>query len=110
MAIHGAETWTTDRLIRELSAGGRLVRYQYCISFIFTTLRRESAVHFVPAGQAGLMTGLPYTLLALILGWWGLPWGVLYTPVCVFTNLTGGRDVTVEHLPEAASWSTAVLP
>jgi hypothetical protein len=94
MTIHGAQDWPPDQLTRELAAGGRLVRYELCVSLIFTTFRRESAIYFVPAGHSGFWSGLPYTLVSLLLGWWGLPWGVLYTPVCVFTNLTGGRDVT----------------
>ena len=30
------------------------------------------------------------------LGWWGVPWGIIYTPLTIFTNLFGGQDVTDE--------------
>jgi hypothetical protein len=34
--------------------------------------------------------------LSLLFGWWGLPWGLIYTPLTLWTNLSGGRDVTAE--------------
>ncbi len=40
--------------------------------------------------------GLPYTLLSLFIGWWGFPWGLVYTPMVLIQNLGGGNDVTAE--------------
>jgi len=45
-------------------------------------------------GQRAWVRGLPYCLVSLLFGWWGLPWGVVLTPVTIFSNLTGGRDIT----------------
>jgi len=80
----------------ELRAGSRFVFFEYCISFLFLTLRRSSAIVLLRRDERGLVRGLPYTVLSLLLGWWGLPWGLIYTPLAVFTNLSGGRDVTAE--------------
>jgi hypothetical protein len=44
----------------------------------------------------GLKRGCVYALVSLFLGWWGVPWGIIYTPMTVFTNLSGGQDVTDE--------------
>jgi hypothetical protein len=33
-------------------------------------------------------------LLTLVAGWWGIPWGPIYTIQGVWVNLNGGRDVT----------------
>ena len=41
----------------------------------------------------------PYSLLTLVLGWWGIPWGLIYTPLALMTNFSGGRDVTAEVRP-----------
>jgi hypothetical protein len=30
----------------------------------------------------------------LILGWWGFPWGFIYTPMVILKNFSGGEDVT----------------
>jgi hypothetical protein len=96
MRNHGIDHLTPQQLERELQAGGRFVFYEYCISLIFISLRQPTAVYFLRAGQSGLVRGLPYTFVSLLLGWWGLPWGLIYTPLTVLTNLSGGRDVTPE--------------
>src|SRR5947209_215883 len=83
----------------ELSRGGRLVFYEYCISVVFLTLRRPSRVRLLRAGESGFRKGLPYTLLTLLLGWWGVPWRLLYTPIVLLTNLAGGHDVTADVRP-----------
>ena len=40
------------------------------------------------------MRGLPYSALSMLLGWWGIPWGLIYTPWMIGVNTMGGRDVT----------------
>jgi hypothetical protein len=94
MQLRGIDALTLDELEAQLHAGARLVFFEYCISLVFVTLRRPSAVVLLRPGEWGLIRGLPYTLLTVLLGWWGLPWGLIYTPVAVFTNMRGGRDVT----------------
>ena len=82
--------------MEELAGGGRVVVFDYCISLVVFTLRRESRPHLLAAGQWGVLRGLPYVALSLTLGWWGIPWGVVLTPITILTNLWGGRDVTAE--------------
>jgi hypothetical protein len=94
--IHGIDRLSPEELARELGAGGRFVVYEYCISLIFLTLRRPSGIYFLRPGEWGLVQGLPFILVSLLLGWWGLPWGIIYTPLTLFTNLSGGHDVTEE--------------
>lgn len=94
MRIKGLEFQTRAELDAVLAAGGRFVFFEYCISFIFLTLRSPTRIRFLRAGKWGLWPGLPFTLVSLFLGWWGLPWGILYTPRIIFTNLRGGHDVT----------------
>jgi hypothetical protein len=79
-----------------LAAGGRLVMFEYCISGLFFSLRRPSRVRLLRRGQAGWWRGLPYSVVSLLLGWWGLPWGLIYTPLTLVTNFSGGCDVTDE--------------
>jgi hypothetical protein len=99
MQIHGIANLSPEERAREEARGGRYVFYEYCISLIFITLRKPTGVYFLRAGELGVVRGLPYTLVSLLLGWWGLPWGVIYTPLTLFTNLSGGRDVTEQVLP-----------
>src|SRR6266508_3945474 len=91
---------------KALEAGGRVVFYEYCVSLIIFTLRRPSCLYYLPPGDRGVLRGLPYTLLSFFLGWWGVPWGILYTPFALLNNLSGGCDVTAlfrQRFDESAS-------
>jgi hypothetical protein len=96
MRVAGIDGLTTEQLAEELNEGGRFVFYEYCISCLVFTLRRPTDIIFLRSDQRGWVRGLPYTMLSAILGWWGLPWGVIYTPLALATNLAGGCDVTEE--------------
>jgi hypothetical protein len=96
MNIRGLEKWDAEELRHELARGGRLVFFEFCVSLGVATLRCPSEVHLLRFGERGLVRGLPYSVLSLLFGWWGLPWGLIYTPLTLWTNLSGGRDVTAE--------------
>jgi hypothetical protein len=100
MRIHGIDNLTPEELEQALAAGGRFVFYEYCISVVVATLRRPTGVYFLRSGELGLVRGLPFTLISLLLGWWGVPWGLIYTPLTLVTNLSGGRDAT----PAVRDW------
>lgn len=96
LEIRGIDNLTLDDIEKELSAGGAFVFYEYCISLLVFTMRRPTPIYFLRASDTGLLRGLPFSLISLFLGWWGLPWGVVYTPLTICTNLSGGQDVTEE--------------
>ncbi len=96
MNIKGIGKWTPEEVEDCLAEGGRLVFYEYCISLVFITLRRPTGVYLLKKGELGLLKGLPYTILSLLLGWWGIPWGPIYSIQSLATNLGGGKDVTRE--------------
>jgi hypothetical protein len=96
MKIQGIEGMTTDQLRFELQRGGKLVFYYYCISILVMTFRRPSSIYFIPAGASAVAKGLPWTLLTLALGWWGIPWGPIYSIQSLVVNFQGGKDVTAE--------------
>ncbi len=87
-----------QELALEIQRGGRFVVYQYCVSLVVITFRRNSPVKFIPAGESATAKGLPFTLLTLFLGWWGIPWGFIYTPQVIYKNLKGGTDITTAVL------------
>jgi hypothetical protein len=96
MKIRGIEKLTWREIDAKLAAGYRFVHYEYCISLVLLTIRRPSSIFLLKPGEKGVVHGLPYVLLSLLLGWWGLPWGVIYTPAAIFLNLGGGHDVTTK--------------
>ena len=98
MAIQGLGNMTGAELHEEVQKGGRFVVFSYCISILIMTFRRSSDIHFIRAGEGTFGKSLPYTALSLALGWWGIPWGFIYTPMALFQNLSGGKDVTAEVL------------
>jgi hypothetical protein len=96
MSIKGAEGMTVGELARELDQGAKIVVFEWCISLLVITLKRASDPYLIRPGKSALVAGLPWTALSLLVGWWGIPWGFIYTPWVVVVNLRGGRDVTYE--------------
>lgn len=100
-AIKNMEGLTTEQINRELAHGAKFVIYEYAISIVVMTFRRSSDIYFVKAGESGVVKGLPFTFISLVLGWWGIPWGPIYTIGSLFNNLKGGKDITQEILQSA---------
>src|SRR5262245_3836132 len=103
MGIRGITNLTVAEVEAAVADGARFVFYEYCISVIVLTLRKPTDIYFLRANDLGLVRGLPYALISLVFGWWGVPWGLVYTPLTLFTNLTGGRDVTADVLARLQS-------
>jgi hypothetical protein len=96
--IRGTGALSLTELEKEIQAGGRFVFYEYCISALVVSLRRPTGIYFLRSNQNGLLRGLPYVMVSLLLGWWGIPWGLIYTPLVLITNFSGGCDVTNQVL------------
>jgi hypothetical protein len=92
-------------LQQEIQQGGRFVMYQYCISLLVITFRRSSNIYFVSHEDNAVVKGLPFTLLSLVSGWWGIPWGPIYTIQSIWVNFKGGKDVTNEVVASMVSTS-----
>jgi hypothetical protein len=78
----------------EIQLGSRLVMYQWCISVVVLTFKRTSRVMLIRPGESRFRRGLPWTLLTLVGGWWGIPWGPIFTIESIVKNSRGGIDVT----------------
>jgi hypothetical protein len=107
MKIIGLEGMTGEQLSMELQRGGKFVMYQYCISIAILTFKRPSDIYFIKSGESAVGKGLPFSLISLFLGWWGFPWGPIYTIGSFATNFSGGNNVTTEVL-EMLQQSTPV--
>ena len=94
MKIHGVEGLTIEQITDEILAGAKFVRYQWCFSLIVKTFQRGSGVYYLRPGEKGVIKGLPWTILTFFVGWWGMPFGFVYTPQAIMNNLSGGKDVT----------------
>jgi hypothetical protein len=96
MKIEGIEGMSPEQIHFELQRGAKFVFFQYCVSVVLITFRRSSPVYFIPAEQNAVSKGLPWTLLSLVAGWWGIPWGPIFTVQALVVNFRGGKDVTAE--------------
>lgn len=72
---------------------GVWVQYPYCISLCVISFRRYSAPVLVRHGQSRIFKGLPYLCLSLFFGWWGFPFGLIFTPICLAQTLAGGTEL-----------------
>lgn len=99
------EGWDRDELIADIEKGGRFVLFSYCVSVVLLTLKRPTSVYYVPAGEQAVVRSLPWTVLTLLLGWWGFPWGPIHTLGALVENLRGGTDVTREVMAQLATSS-----
>lgn len=94
MPISGLEGMSDEEVHADLQRGGRFVVYSYTISILIMTFRRSSDVIYVKSTDSRFVRGLPYTLLTVLAGWWGFPWGPIYSITSLAQNLGGGKDVT----------------
>jgi hypothetical protein len=98
MKIQGIGRMTVGELKAELQKGARFVVFQYCISLLVTTYKRPSDIYFVRPGENAVIMGLVFSLISMLFGWWGFPWGPVYTIRALRTNFGGGQDVTQDVL------------
>lgn len=84
------------QIFQELEKGGRLVRYQYTISIIVMTFSLNTKIHLLRAGEKGIKPGIIFSIITILLGWWGIPWGPIRSIVALKNNFSGGKDVELE--------------
>lgn len=96
--IKNIEGLSVDDINRELNNGAKFVVFQYSFSIIVMTFKRGSDIYFIKAGESTVRHSIGFTIITLLFGWWGIPWGPIYSIGSLYTNLTGGKDITQEVL------------
>jgi len=96
MKIEGINGMTVMDIQDEINKGGKFVIYSYCVSIIILSFKRSSDIYFIKREQNAVAKSLPWTLISLLFGWWGIPWGIIYTIGALGTNFGGGKNVTTE--------------
>jgi hypothetical protein len=103
------EIQSGSHLQLELQQGAKFVVFQYCISLLVITFNRSSNIYFIKSEDNAVVKSLPFVLLSLVLGWWGIPWGPIFTIQSLWVNLRGGKDVTQEVLASMRSTSQSAV-
>ena len=98
LKIRGLDNITFPELQEEIKNGAKFVMYSYCKSFAILTLKRSSDIYFIRSNQSRITPGLRYTVLTRFAGWWGIPWGPMFTISSISVNFSGGNDMTQEVL------------
>jgi hypothetical protein len=105
LGIIGTQGMTGGQIADELRRGGKFVVFQYCVSVLVVTVVQTTQIYFVRAGQSAAAYSARFTLLSLLFGWWGLPWGLIRTLQVLFTNAQG-IDVTQQVLASAGAFGS----
>lgn len=93
------EPSSLEELHFHIERGARFICYQYCISILFAvTLRRYSPAILVASDSDTEAICRKYNWLSLLFGWWGVPWGPIYTLRSLSLNKMGGIDFTEDIL------------
>lgn len=90
----GTEGMTLREVEAEVLKGGRFLSYSWTVSVVVMSFRRSSDINFVPAAKMSGGGALGYSVMSLFLGWWGFPWGLIYTTASLVRNARGGYDHT----------------
>ena len=79
----------------------RLTQYVVALSFLVVSFRVPSRLYIV-GHDASPLVATAFTAISLLLGWWGVPWGPVYTLRAVWTNVRGGAARTVADIVRPA--------
>ena len=64
----------------EITPATQLVSYTYVISLLVVTFRRSTRYYFAEAErQEAILAKILCILCNLTIGWWGIPWGPIWT-------------------------------
>ncbi|WP_163408564.1 hypothetical protein [Flavobacterium ajazii] len=108
MQIKNIEGLKVSQIRDIVGQGGKFVIFPYTISFVLMTLKRSSDIYFIRPDENTFKYSYGYVLLNFFIGWWGFPWGPIYTIGSLYHHICGGKDLTFEvmnhlgqHDPEA---------
>lgn len=100
MRIKNIEGLNVAQIKELVNQGGEFVYFPYTISFVLMTLKRTSSIYFIRPGEGKFKYCYPHIGVNAVLGWWGIPWGPIYTIGSMYRQLSGGKDVTQEVLTD----------
>ncbi|MDP4264688.1 MAG: hypothetical protein Q8941_19325 [Bacteroidota bacterium] len=94
MKIKNINGLSANDLQSAVNGGGRFVYYAWTVSAIILTFKRTSGVYLVKGNENRTIKGFGFTIISLLFGWWGIPFGPKHTWESIRTNWRGGKDVT----------------
>ena len=98
MKIIGIEGLSDKNILEEINSGGRFIQFEFTISILIMSFSRPTDIFFIKSGESVFAKGFPYTLISILFGWWGIPWGPLYTIKAIINNSSAKHDLTQQIL------------
>lgn len=80
-----------------ISLNTEVTQFYSCLSFVILTTKIPSRFYLRGHHKTGGI-GTIYSVISLIAGWWGFPWGPIYTIQSLYKNMRGGDKSTVAQL------------
>lgn len=94
MQIKNIEGLSVAQIKELVSQGAEFVYFPYTVSFVLGTLKRASSIYFIRPYEGKFKYSYKHVGVNALFGWWGIPWGPIYTIGSMYHQLSGGKDVT----------------
>jgi hypothetical protein len=104
MQIQNIDGLSASDLQREVNNGARFVYFPFTVSLLLITLKRTSGTYLVRQGESAIGKRIFYSIISLLFGWWGIPFGPKFTIDAIRANLRGGKNVTDEVMATVAGF------
>ncbi|HEX7260217.1 MAG TPA: hypothetical protein VF258_00220 [Luteolibacter sp.] len=96
-------------LAERVGRGERLVSYPFIVSIVILTSQRSmGGVRWVKSGDWPMAPLIRATVVTSLFGWWGIPFGPIFSGLSLFYLWRGGRDATKEVLINALGAQAAL--
>lgn len=80
-----------------LTLATEVTQFYACVSFLIATIKVPSRYYIRGVHKTGGI-GAIYSVVSLVVGWWGFPFGPVYTVQSLYQNMRGGTKKTVAQL------------
>jgi hypothetical protein len=110
MKILGTDGMSREQIEKAVQDGSKFVYFQYCVSLLVITFKRSSDIYFIHPGESAVSKGLGFSAISLFFGWWGIPWGPIYTIGSLVTNFGGGKDISTQVLASMQPNAAQAMP
>jgi hypothetical protein len=77
-----------------ISAETKLVQYETALSFLIVSFKVPTR-HYIVGERSAVAASVICSVTSLVFGWWGLPWGPIYTVGVLSSNSLGGKRQTI---------------
>lgn len=98
LSVVGIKGLSVYDIISQVNNGARFAIFYECFSLFIYSKKSPSNIYFIKPNEKKSKHGRKHSLITFIFGWWGFPWGIIWSIECLSINSSGGIDVTNDVL------------